>query len=167
MYNRSRKLCVTRIKESKLHLRCLSFLTVIVASSELHISIKLPNLWSTEKTFIKHVIKKMQICDTTFEMQFYLTVHGTYLTSIITDHMAWKPLLSKVRTQHCKTVKKSKVTLKHLTPYNYKDHKLHRRDKATMFLQHERYQDLLTGYVRVIRKHGGGKSESSHNFSYH
>lgn len=94
---------------------------------------------------------KMQICDTFFEMWFYLTVRGTYLTSIITEHMAWKPLLVKVRTQHCETVKKSNVTFKHQTQYNYKDQKLHRRDKATMFLQHVKYQDLLTGYVRVIK----------------
>lgn len=53
--------------------------------------------------------------------------------------------------------KKSNVTFKHQTQYNYKDQKLHRRDKATMFLQHVKYQDLLTDYVRVIRKHGGEK----------
>lgn len=90
-------------------------------------------------------------------MRFYLTVHGTYLTSIITEHMAWKPLLVKSSNTTLQDSQKSNVTFKHQTQYNYKDQKLHRRDKATMFLQHVKYQDLLTGYVRVIRKHGGEK----------
>lgn len=47
---------------------------------------------------------------------------------------------------------KSNVTFKHQTQYNYKDQKLHRRDKATMFLQHVKYQDLLIGCVRDLGK---------------
>lgn len=62
----------------------------------------------------------MQICDTFFGMWFYLTVRGTYLTSIITEHMAWKPLLVKSWNTTLRDSQKSNVTFKHQTQYNYK-----------------------------------------------
>lgn len=63
--------------------------------------------------------------------------------------MAWKPLLVKSQNTTLQDKAMSPLHFQHYTQYNYKDQKLHRRDKATMFLQHVKYQDLLTGYVRV------------------
>lgn len=60
---------------------------------------------------------------------------------------------------------KSNVTFKHQTRYNYKDQKLHRRDKATMFLQHVKYQDLLIGCVRDLGKKMWGGGSESYNIS--
>lgn len=67
--------------------------------------------------------------------------------------MAWTPLLVKSWTRHCKTVI-SNVTFKHHTRYNYRDQKLHRRDKATVFIQHVKHQEQLTGCVRINVNNG-------------
>lgn len=101
---------------------------------------------------------KMQICDSTFEMQFYLTVHGTYLTSIITEHMALEATIGQKLEHNIARRSKTAMSLlnvRHSTITRTKN--FTEEIKATMFLQHVKYQDLLTGYVRVIRKHGGKK----------